>query len=97
VKLFISIFAIYILLLSAIPCCAFDNCNNTEQSTSNHNDDCKNCSPFAVCGNCTGFTNIAMPIQVSSLHFLTGNDYPLFILAQIPQHTFSFWQPPKIG
>jgi len=101
VKIFTFIFAFYILLLSTVPCCAVDNCNEpTEQSNSNnthkHDDDCKNCSPFALCGNCVGFTITTKYNQLDTPKLLTDTDFPQYTQLYFPQYISSFWKPPKI-
>ncbi|MBS1936129.1 MAG: hypothetical protein JST96_19170 [Bacteroidetes bacterium] len=102
-KIFLYIFSLYILLLSAIPCCAIGNCNDSklnkseQQKDAGKNDACGNCSPFATCGNCTGFTAkvsiiiMNKPQQVTRGVFVHCPDDPLEMY--IP----SFWQPPRLG
>jgi hypothetical protein len=90
------------LILSAVPCCATDNCNDkTEQSPSDknhkHNDDCKNCSPFALCGNCTGFTINAFPFVVDAPVWQIEKNFTGYITSYFPPYFSSFWQPPKLG
>ncbi|MCX6317863.1 MAG: hypothetical protein NTW29_11270 [Bacteroidetes bacterium] len=95
------IWAIYILLLAAIPCCAFDDCPDDKPlSAASHeqgDNDCGNCSPFFNCEGCATATaevellSFDIPrIPVSAVH--TG---------YIPQTTqsvhFDFWQPPRLG
>ncbi len=101
VKIFTFIFTFYILLLSTVPCCAVDNCNDqTEQSKSNdthkHNDDCKNCSPFALCGNCADFTITTNSIQLGTPQQLSDPAFPYYKQIYFPRYISSFWQPPKI-
>jgi hypothetical protein len=102
VKLFSLIFAFYILLLSAVPCCAVGNCNDeigqTQSGTTHkHNDDCKNCSPFALCGNCLGFAISTTIFQVDIPQQLTRQFFPGYKQSYLPQYISSFWQPPKLG
>ncbi len=60
-KVLLGCLALLALLLSVTPCCGFTCeeehtvCNN-EQEDAKNQDDCDNCSPFYVCGSCTGFT-----------------------------------------
>jgi hypothetical protein len=95
------ILAIYIILLSAIPCCSFDNCpdDKTEQS-SNHeqgDEDCGNCSPFFTCEGCGGFvsTNELPGIELSPLK--PARVYTIFIEQNVPDIHYDFWQPPKLA
>ena len=102
VKLFTFIFSFYILFLSTVPCCAVDNCNDeTQQSQTadkhEHNDGCKNCSPFTLCGNCVGFTFIATSFQVDTPQQLTQQTFSGYIQSYLPQYISSFWQPPRLG
>jgi hypothetical protein len=62
-----------------------------------HNDDCKNCSPFALCGNCTGFTINAFPFHIDSLVMPQAQNFVGYISLYFPQYFSSFWQPPKLG
>lgn len=102
VKLFTFIFAFYILLLSTLPCCAVDNCNDETQQTQTadkheHNDSCQNCSPFTLCGNCVGFTFIANSLQVDLAQQFTEQTFSGYIQSYLPQYISSFWQPPRLG
>src|SRR6478609_1762495 len=97
VRIFCSILSICVLLLSAAPCCADDDCADeaTSQSTEHH--DCTNCSPFLTCGTCPGFVysiikfNFTAPVAV---HF------PVFFFhtTVLTENCYvSIWQPPKIS
>jgi len=102
VKIFTFIFSCYILLLSTVPCCTVDNCNDeTLQSQTagkhDHNDGCKNCSPFTLCGNCVGFTITANSFQVDTPLQLIQQTFSGYIQSYLPQYISSFWQPPRLG
>ncbi|MBN8701273.1 MAG: hypothetical protein J0L54_16820 [Chitinophagales bacterium] len=102
VKLFTFIFSFYILFLSTVPCCAVDNCNDDVQQSQTsdrheHNDGCKNCSPFTLCGNCAGFTFIANSLQVDTPQQFTQQTFSGYIQSYLPQYVSSFWQPPRLG
>jgi hypothetical protein len=95
--------ALYLVLLSVVPCCAFDNCpeekSTTSQSTSHENgddDDCGSCSPFFNCEGCASVT-----IDVQSLSFdivLASGEktYTDFILSSLAAVHYDFWQPPRL-
>ncbi len=101
-KILTLLFSFYILLLSWIPCCAIDNCKDKiAQSHSNNkqgnNDDCKNCSPFSVCGNCVGFTNTSKVLRVEQKKQLSKEIYFDYIQFNFPKYISSFWQPPRLS
>jgi len=102
VKIFTFIFCLYILLLSTVPCCAIDNCKDkTPQTqkagTDKHNDDCKNCSPFNQCGNCTGFSFSLNIVQLQINQQLTQQAFPVYTQSYFNHYISSFWQPPRLG
>lgn len=94
------ILAIYLLCLSAIPCCAFDDCPDDQPETSaahqpGDEDDCGNCSPFFSCEGCASTVVHSEPplyaiAPVQSKAAYTG--YLQLILSQVH---FDFWQPPR--
>lgn len=100
-KLFGFILAFYLVLLSAIPCCAFDNCpdDKTEQ-TENHqpgDEDCGNCSPFFSCEGCAVATIVCEPARFE-LHPITQKAvYTVYLERLLPDTDYDFWQPPKLG
>jgi hypothetical protein len=89
----------YLIILSAVPCCLFDNCpeDKTEQSA-NHNEgdgDCGNCSPFFSCSGCGGFGFTVellnfQPALVAVDKIITG-----YIESPVPDLPSDFWQPPR--
>ena len=100
VKIFAFILSCYILCLSTIPCCAVDKCNdktNQSQTANRHenNDGCKNCSPFALCGNCAGFAIPTNNFQVLTPQKLTQKTLSGDIQSYLPRYISSFWQPPR--
>lgn len=103
-KLLSLIFAFYILLLSAAPCCMADECTEEYEQTHSEADDCKDeketnktCHPFTICGSCPGFT-ISTGVQtLETPVFLNKPVYTGFIPFYFPQMLSSFWQPPKLA
>jgi hypothetical protein len=97
--------AIIVLLLTAKPCCADNDCsikNAVAKSgpvkSSPQEKDCQGCSPFFACGSCSGFT------------VTKAIDHTLVLLPTIPvKHiiaynkpntedvALSIWQPPQIS
>ena len=101
VKLFSIIFLVYILLLSTVPCCAFDFCNDELQENQTtdkheHDDDCKNCSPFAVCSNCVGFTVLINAFRIERPQQMIEQTFTVYTQSYLPPYISSFWQPPKV-
>jgi hypothetical protein len=100
-KLFGYLLAFYIITLSAVPCCSFDNCSEdkTEQN-SNHkqgDDDCGNCSPFFTCAGCTGFAFTIEPLLIQSSSSISSKIFTGYIESSTPDIYYDFWQPPKIA
>jgi hypothetical protein len=103
-KLVHYILAAYLILLAAVPCCAFDDCpddKTTIAHTADHergdDDDCGNCSPFFNCEGCASVT-----INVQSISFAVPAPqqkrvYARFIPSMIPDAHYDFWQPPRAG
>jgi hypothetical protein len=101
VKLFSFIFLVYILLLSTVPCCAFDVCNDEAQKNQTadkhgHNDDCKNCSPFALCGNCAGFTVLITAFRIERPQQMIQQKFTEYTRSYCPQYISCFWKPPRL-
>lgn len=95
------ILAFYILLLSAVPCCAYDDCPDDKPVQSSQHqpgdNDCGNCSPFFNCEGCATATLSADPPQyeidpIQDMPVFTG-----YIHESLAQVHFDFWQPPRIG
>lgn len=102
-KVALFIFSLYLLFLTAIPCCSFDNCPEdkikTEQ-TADHktgDDDCGNCSPFFSCNACTGNTFTATFLNFQFIFLSTDRAYAGYIASAIPVINYDFWQPPKLA
>jgi sulfatase maturation enzyme AslB (radical SAM superfamily) len=101
------ILAIYLLLLSAVPCCAFDSCpddkvelsSNTAPDTEHEESDgdCGNCSPFFSCEGCAA---TAISYQPALFDFSSNKLLPVYsayLQVMLPSVEYDFWQPPKIG
>jgi hypothetical protein len=104
VKLISAILSLYILALTIVPCCTFDNCpddkTKTEQ-TANHekgdDDGCGNCSPFFTCEGCAlpviSFESATFTIQSPEIKIT----YSSFIQFIISYNYSSIWQPPQLA
>ena len=96
-KWLIMIFALYILALSASPCCDKDCCDDgtTQSSSKAPNKQEAPCSPFFTCNTCHGFiipeTTIALtkPAVTPSIKcsFVINDDLSDFVAVA--------WQPPQ--
>ncbi len=107
-KLLTTIFAFYILALSTIPCCVFDNCPEdqiettylTSEHESGDDDGCGTCSPFFNCGSCTvGFANTVKLIEISKepLHNRISIKHISFNQSLHSSPFGAIWQPPKLS
>ena len=101
VKLLSYIFAVYLILLSAIPCCTFDNCDgdkSTEALTKEKEEkDNGNCSPFFSCEGCA---TASISTALWELDFFSPpliSVFPNHLQQQLSKAEYDFWQPPKIG
>ncbi|MDI3319702.1 DUF6660 family protein [Pinibacter soli] len=101
-KWFVYILSFYVLLLSAVPCCADDDCCANEQNTSvqtNHSKETSKpsapCSPFFACAACNG---VIIP-QVFRFSVVEQHEvvvYKFFYHDNLVSRNLpSIWQPPK--
>ena len=103
-KLLSYILAFYIILLSAVPCCAFDSCPDdktevaaTAEKHENGDEDCGNCSPFFSCEGCATAT---VNVEHVQFEIATTKLLPLYtgyIQPFIPTVDYEVWQPPKLS
>jgi hypothetical protein len=99
-KTILYIFTAYILVLSSVPCCSFDDCpDDKQENTSPHDagdDDCGTCSPFFNCEGCAtaviGFGNMLVSIETDDKKI-----YSTFSTPGLSHQHIEFWQPPKLG
>lgn len=93
--------ALLVILLSSIPCCTFEECDEelTEHSPKEIPGNCEeNCSPFLNCNGCTGFTFQENPENKNQI-FLS----PSVMVISHPQEwiqggvTPQVWQPPQVS
>jgi hypothetical protein len=101
------ILAVYLLLLSAVPCCAFDDCpddkmdlsTGTEQNSSHEegDGDCGNCSPFFSCEGCASATISSQTISFEFSLPQVSAVHTVYLQALLPSAEYDFWQPPRIG
>jgi hypothetical protein len=95
------IFAFYLILLSAVPCCIYDDCagDKTELAASHDNEDkdCGNCSPFFSCEGCACASIVFDPNFPENVTANTTLVFPDYIQSSLPDVDFDFWQPPKLS
>ena len=101
------ILTFYLLLLSAVPCCAFDDCLDDKVAMSagmerpaNHesgDEDCGNCSPFFSCEGCATATIAFEPTAIEIISIKINSVYITFIEPALPGVEYDFWQPPRLG
>ena len=100
-KLVGYILAFYLVLLSGVPCCSFDQCSDDqlEQSASHEqgDEDCGNCSPFFSCEGCAAATTDYQPLTIGIPAIQTSSVYTSYLQLSLPRVHYEFWQPPKIG
>jgi hypothetical protein len=92
--------ACYLILLSAIPCCAIDDCPDikTEQNATHKNDkeNAGNCSPFFNCqSGCTA--SIVTPIvQIGISPVKSNSVFTVYAESSLTSISHDFWQPPRV-
>jgi hypothetical protein len=95
------ILAFYLLLLSAIPCCAFDDCPDDKPVQSSQHErgdsDCGNCSPFFSCEGCATATANDEPIRYEIVALQALPVFTGYLHSSLTQVHFDFWQPPRLG
>jgi hypothetical protein len=100
-KLAGHILAFYLLLLSGIPCCVFDNCSSDETAQTanqeNEDKDCGNCSPFFSCEGCAAATIACEPVATGMSPVQQSAVFTGYIQNSLPSIEYGFWQPPKLG
>lgn len=100
-KLLGYLLAFYLLLLSAVPCCTFDDCpdDKIDQSstTENGDRDCGNCSPFFSCEGCATATDNTNITSFALTPLSTPKSYTEFTHPFVAAVHYDFWQPPKLG
>jgi hypothetical protein len=101
VKLLSYILAFYVVLLAAVPCCAFDSCpdDKTELAEQHESgdEDCGNCSPFFSCEGCATATVAFEPVQFKIVLTPLLSVYTGYIQTSLPQVDYDFWQPPRLS
>ena len=89
------------MLLSSSPCCAGDECCNEcseNSATKPHPEKPSNtCSPFMVCGSCTGFVIVAVNHDLNSETVITLDLKGSYIHVYLDYYYSKFWQPPKLS
>lgn len=97
------ILAFYLVLLSVVPCCAFDSCPDekaaTGQAADHQSEDehCGNCSPFFNCESCAFISIHEDPVAYTVPSPVIKRVYTQFITPFLPDTHQGFWQPPRLG
>lgn len=94
------ILAFYLLLLSAVPCCAVDNCpdEKTEKSSAQGEErGCGSCSPFFSCEGCAAATIAFEPADLAIAAIKISPVFAAYLQTPLPRQVHDFWQPPRLG
>ncbi len=94
--------ALLVILLSSIPCCTFEECEDElaeKHSPQEVPGDCEDsCSPFLNCNGCAGFTLQENPEEKNSVLHSPSFNIISHHLQWIPDGIIPpVWQPPQIG
>jgi hypothetical protein len=95
------ILSFYLLLLTAVPCCQFDDCSEDQSSaqTPQHPREEKqsgSCSPFFSCQGCASIIISSEPVCATAIFFPEKPAYSQFVSPFIETVHFDFWQPPQL-
>lgn len=94
--------AFLVTLLSIVPCCTFEECEDEKREILVQHEkpsECEDsCSPFLNCGSCTGFPvqetsepgEIAFNLPIDKIDFHHRQTLPQSLIQSI-------WQPPRLG
>lgn len=103
VKLLCMLLSLYVVLLSAKPCCADKDCKRSaKQEQSNKRSDqereCAGCSPFFTCGNCAGFivtqlVLLHLPLIIESM----AEHVSTYQQPRLEKVALSVWLPPELS
>ncbi len=105
-RLLVLFLAMYVLVLSGVPCDALCQDEPTAaavaKGTPPHSDgqgDCKSCSPFSVCATCPGFTLPAPVWAVPVTRFVPPASparLPGYRVPDTLEVAACIWQPPRL-
>lgn len=98
-KFFCLMLSLSVMLLSTVPCCGDDDCDDekvgTEQ-TENHNNTDEICSPFLTCGVCTGFVSLYEDFVFPASVKENTVNLNLGIILFVDNCFTTIWQSPKM-
>ncbi|MCW3465148.1 DUF6660 family protein [Chitinophaga nivalis] len=105
-KWLVIILSLYVLTLSAIPCCGDDycceeqavliGCGQEHQDHDDHNKPELPCSPFFSCNTCHGVVVPDITKSVPEGVPLPRNTYYDHAAQPLPEFAASIWQPPQL-
>ncbi|MBS1688887.1 MAG: hypothetical protein JSS96_09200 [Bacteroidetes bacterium] len=107
-RLLSAILSLYILLLTGIPCCAYDHCEDANVKVENNKakhsvpqkdkeNGCNSCSPFFSCHGCCGFIVAAHSGTSHTVFTFPPPAYSSYKEPYVSQFVPFFWQPPDIA
>lgn len=106
-KIWSILLSFLVLLLSTVPCSAFEsNSKGTpekkcEKESHKCGNDCTGkCSPFYTCGSCVGFAmSTATVVKAQKKLSINGNKTPDIAVITVKNSSFNgaIWQPPKFS
>jgi len=106
VKYISLVLSMIVLMLTALPCCAFEGgeghahktVETKKQLCSEHGSDCcKDCSPFYVCGTCLGFTVTTQQVTTFAIQLKRVQHNTVYIPVTVLAIPITIWQPPKLA
>jgi len=83
-----------------VPCCIFDECNETaleiKQQGSDPKENCNNCSPFSTCATCNYFTVNQVNFSLVNFNYKVKPVYNTHDFSAKSGYQFSFFKPPRL-
>ncbi|WP_339071049.1 hypothetical protein [Chitinophaga sp. 212800008-4] len=92
--------SLYVLTLSAIPCCGDDQCCEEmagKETHHNHHRQELPCSPFFSCNTCHGVVVPDFTPGLSARVIILSSFSFNYIACSLPGFTASVWQPPRLA
>ncbi|QJD97669.1 hypothetical protein HH214_18200 [Mucilaginibacter robiniae] len=104
-KLICLILSMLVLIFSAKPCCADQECEASygakkelTKSRNGKEKECQDCSPFFTCGSCVGFI-VAKPgsYTIALVAEKLVPTYTPYRQPDLKEITLAIWQPPQLS
>lgn len=104
-KILATILSLYLLVITCMPCCDLQECDNasesqftTQQSHQAENEHANEiCSPFCICACCTSVVELDQTDEYSFDRPEVTATFFQHTVAVVSNDFSAIWQPPKVG